>query len=314
MISLRFHGRGGQGAKVASRILGTAAFLDGLFVQDFPLYGAERRGAPIASFVRISGEPITERGVISEPDAVIVMDETLLEDPTASPLSGLKRGGAALINSPRNPEDLRDEIGIEGGRVLTLEMTKISLEVLGEPILSTLAGAAAAKIANISEASLKEAIKRELSGIVEERRELERNVEAATLAFRSVPSIDLKTQETVRDESPVIKVPFEPALVSSPAIIAVGNSPERKTGNWRIFRPVWDREICMKCSICFARCPEGCISLDDEGYPRVNYENCKGCLICVQECPAGGIRKVRETEAKGPLRRRQGEEGDADGK
>jgi len=300
MISLRFHGRGGQGAKVASRILGTAAFLDGLFVQDFPLYGAERRGAPITSFVRISGEPITERGIISEPDAVIVMDETLLEDPTASPLSGLKGDGAALINSPRNPEYLRDEIGIEGGRVLTLEMTKISLEVLGEPILSTLAGAAAAKIANISEASLKEAIKRELSGIVEERRELERNVEAAALAFRSVPAVDLKTQEGVRDESPAIKVPFEPALVSSPTIIAVGNSPKRKTGNWRIFRPVWDREICMKCSICFARCPEGCISLDDEGYPRVDYENCKGCLICVQECPAGGIRKVRETEAKGP--------------
>ncbi len=297
MLSLRFHGRGGQGAKVASRVLGTAAFLDGLFVQDFPLYGAERRGAPITAFVRISDEPITERGVISDPDVVIVMDETLLMDPRALPLSGLKRGGAVLINSPRSPEEVKTEHGIGGVRVLVLDMTKISLEVLGEPILSTLAGAAAAKIANISEDSLKEALERELSGIVEEKEELDRNVEAATLSFRSVPSVDLKTLEAVREGRPVVKVPFEPALTSSPSIAAVGNSPLRKTGNWRVYRPVWDREVCTRCSICFARCPEGCISLDDEGYPEVDYDNCKGCLICLQECPAEGIGKVREAEA-----------------
>lgn len=298
MISLRFHGRGGQGAKVASRLLGTAAFLDGFFVQDFPLYGVERRGAPITSFVRIASEPITERGVISDPDVVIVMDETLLQDPRALPLTGLKRGGAVLINSPRSTEYLRNEHRIEGARVLTLDMTKISLEVLREPIFSPLAGAAAAKIANISEDSLKKGLVRELSGIVEEKEELDKNVEAATLAFRSVPSIDLKTLGSVRDESPIIKVLFEPALASSPTINAVGNSPRRKTGNWRIYRPVWDLEVCTRCSICFARCPEGCISLDDEGYPRVDYENCKGCLICATECPAGGIEKVRESRGK----------------
>jgi pyruvate ferredoxin oxidoreductase gamma subunit len=298
MISLRFHGRGGQGAKVASRVLGRAAFLDGFFVQDFPLYGAERRGAPITAFVRISNEPITERGVISDPDVVIVMDETLLQDPIALPLSGLKRGGAVLINSPRSPEEVKIEHGIDGAQVLALDMTKISLEILGEPIFSALAGAAAAKIAKISEGALKVALERELSGIVEGREELDRNVEAATLSFRSVPAVDLKTLESVLEGSPVIKVPFEPALTSSPTIIAVGNSPRRKTGNWRVYRPVWDRDVCTRCSICFARCPEGCISLDDLGYPKVDYENCKGCLICAKECPAGGISKVREAEAK----------------
>ncbi len=298
MISLRFHGRGGQGAKVASRLLGTAAFLEGLYVQDFPLYGAERRGAPITSFVRISVEPIRERGVISEPDAVVVMDETLLKDPTASPLSGLKPGGAVLINSPLTPEEAMSEHRITQARVLTLDMTEISLEVLGEPILSTLAGAAAAKIAGIDEESLKEAIKRELFGIVEEKEELDRNVEAAALAFRSVPAVDLRPEEAALAGSPVVKVSFEPALVSSPVIVAVGNSPGRKTGNWRIYRPVFDRDVCTRCSTCFARCPEGCISLDDLGYPKVDYENCKGCLICARECPAGGIGKVREAEAK----------------
>ena len=90
MLRVSFHGRGGQGAKVASRVLGTAAFIEGYYAQDFPLYGAERRGAPIASFTRISREPVLERGIIAEPDIVIVMDETLLDDKMANPLSGVE--------------------------------------------------------------------------------------------------------------------------------------------------------------------------------------------------------------------------------
>src|SRR5574337_1184113 len=99
MLRLRFHGRGGQGAKVASRVLGTAAFLEGYYAQDFPLYGAERRGAPISAFTRISKEPILERGVITEPDIIMIMDETLLDDMQAHPLSGLPDGGIVFVNT-----------------------------------------------------------------------------------------------------------------------------------------------------------------------------------------------------------------------
>ena len=74
MYAVRFHGRGGQGAKTASRILGTAAFLSGYQAQDSPIYGAERRGAPVAAFTRFGGEPIRERGVIAHPDLVVVAD------------------------------------------------------------------------------------------------------------------------------------------------------------------------------------------------------------------------------------------------
>ena len=101
---IRFHGRGGQGAKVASRILGTTAFLGGFYAQDFPLYGAERRGAPILACTRISSEPILERGVVSDPDGIIILDETLLDDTAANPLSGLKNGGIVFINTTHTPE------------------------------------------------------------------------------------------------------------------------------------------------------------------------------------------------------------------
>src|SRR5574341_1375381 len=109
MLRVRFHGRGGQGAKVASRILGTASFFEGYYVQDFPLYGAERRGAPIAAFTRISKEPILERGVISRPDIAIIIDETLLEDQLAMPLSGLKEGGIVFVNTTHSPAEAKNK-------------------------------------------------------------------------------------------------------------------------------------------------------------------------------------------------------------
>ena len=83
MQAVRFHGRGGQGAKTASRILGTAAFFEGFVAQDSPIYGAERRGAPVAAYTRIAKEPIRERGLIARPDLVVIADASLINDPAA---------------------------------------------------------------------------------------------------------------------------------------------------------------------------------------------------------------------------------------
>ena len=101
VLRVRFHGRGGQGMKTAGRILGTAAFRAGFVVQDAPVYGAERRGAPMAAFVRIAREPILERGAILDPDLVLIADETLLDDPAALPLGGAGAGTTIVVNSAR---------------------------------------------------------------------------------------------------------------------------------------------------------------------------------------------------------------------
>jgi pyruvate ferredoxin oxidoreductase gamma subunit len=296
MLRVRFHGRGGQGAKVASRVLGTAAFLEGSYAQDFPLYGAERRGAPIAAFTRIAEEPIMERGVIAEPDVVIVMDRTLLHDSRAMPLSGLKKGGVVFINTPQSPEEARAAYKI-AGQILTLDITKICLEILQRTVISSLAGAVAAKIVSLSEKALTEAVEKVISEIVTDRVILEKNIEAALYCFNAIPPVELKTAEAVQKGSRVITVPFEPAAVSSPTLNSMGTTPLRKTGNWRVFRPVWDYNACNKCMICVARCPEGCILVNEEGFPYTDYENCKGCLICVEECPAKTLGKEREVHA-----------------
>jgi len=83
-------------------------------------------------------------------------------------------------------------------------------------------------------------------------------------------------------------------------VTARPNTPLRKTGNWRLFRPVIDLERCTKCWICFVRCPEGAIELDAEENPHVDYEVCKGCLICVEECPIHVISRVREVREWAP--------------
>lgn len=102
MRELRIHGRGGQGAVIASKLLATAFFLEGKSVQSFPAFGVERRGAPVAAFLRVSDGPILLRCEVTEPDDLIVLDPTLIAavDVTA----GLKAGGGILINSERGPE------------------------------------------------------------------------------------------------------------------------------------------------------------------------------------------------------------------
>lgn len=293
MLRVRFHGRGGQGAKVASRVLGTAAFLEGYCAQDFPLYGAERRGAPITAFTRISREPILERGVISEPDMVIILDETLLDDPQANPVSGIKEGGIVFINTAHSPAEAKDKHKV-AERVITLDITKIGLDMLGLPVLSTLAGGVAARIAGIEEDSLRKAVEKEASAILTDEKLITKNLEASLFCFHAIHSLEVKTTEAIGKESPVIDVPFEPALISSPTINTTGNTPLRKTGNWRVFKPVWNYEACTKCMTCVARCPDGCIAMNEDGFPYTDYDNCKGCLICVEECPVKAIEKVRE--------------------
>ena len=296
MLRVRFHGRGGQGAKIASRLLGTAAFLEGYYAQDFPLYGAERRGAPIAAFTRISKEPILERGVIAEPDILIVMDETLLDDPIVMPLSGIKKGVVVFINTTHSSAEAMAKYKITE-QVITLDITKIGIDTLGKPILSTLAGGAASKIAGLREDSLKRAIEKELSEIITDSELIKKNIEASLYCFNLIKTVEIKTTETIHKGSIFISIPFETALTSAPSINTKGNTPLRKTGNWRTFKPIFNYELCNKCMICVARCPDGCITINSEGFPYTDYENCKGCMICAEECPTEAIEKVREVHA-----------------
>ena len=151
IVEIRWHGRGGQGAKTASLLLADAAFSTGKYVQGFPEYGPERMGAPITAYNRISSERSTVHSNIYEPDYVVVVDETLLcaVDVTA----GLKKEGALLINSSKAPEELRPLLKGYEGRVCTIDAGKISEEELGKNFPNTPMLAAIVKISGVVEAA-----------------------------------------------------------------------------------------------------------------------------------------------------------------
>ena len=129
MTEIRWHGRGGQGAKTASLLLADAAFMSGKFVQSFPEYGPERSGAPITAYNRISDERCTIHSNIYEPDFVAVVDETLLESVDVT--AGLKPEGAIIINSARPAAELRPLLRGYTGRVFTIDAGAISRKHLG---------------------------------------------------------------------------------------------------------------------------------------------------------------------------------------
>ena len=150
IVEIRWHGRGGQGAKTASLLLADAAFNTGKYGQGFPEYGPERMGAPITAYNRISAERSTVHSNIYEPDYVVVVDETLISavDVTA----GLKKEGAVLINSSKSPEELRPLLEGYEGRVCTIDAGRISEEELGKNFPNTPMLAAIVKVSGVVDA------------------------------------------------------------------------------------------------------------------------------------------------------------------
>ena len=129
-IEIRWHGRGGQGAKTAALLLADVAFKTGKHVQGFPEYGPERMGAPITAYNRISSDVIRVHSNIYDPDFVAVVDETLLQ--TVDVTAGLKKEGAIIVNTAKSKEEIMPQLNGYEGRVVTIDARTISEEALGK--------------------------------------------------------------------------------------------------------------------------------------------------------------------------------------
>ena len=165
LIEIRWHGRGGQGAVTASKLLADAALSEGFYIQAFPEYGAERMGAPVRSFNRISSEPIKMHCQINEPDIVMVLDETLLE--TIGVMAGIKNGGSIIINTSKDPDEVFSLIHHEDDKnisIYTVDASRISMETIGKVMPNTpMVGALIKVIDFIKPEPLSDTIKKTLS-------------------------------------------------------------------------------------------------------------------------------------------------------
>ena len=144
---IRWHGRGGQGAKTAALLLADVAFKTGAYVQGFPEYGPERMGAPITAYNRISQNQIRVDSNIYTPDLVVVVDETLLESVDVT--AGLKENGALIVNTKRSAEEIRPLLKGYKGEVYTLDAREISVKALGKYFPNSPMLAAAVAVSNV---------------------------------------------------------------------------------------------------------------------------------------------------------------------
>ena len=190
LIEIRWHGRGGQGAKTASLLLADAACNTGKFIQGFPEYGPERMGAPITAYNRISNTPITIHSNIYEPDYVVVVDDTLLESVDVT--SGLKHTGAIVINTTKDADYIKSKLNNYSGKIYIIDARKISMEALGKYFPNTPMLAAIVKISGVmTDEELLEDMKSSFKHKFAKKPEvIEGNMKALEMALKEVKEIN----------------------------------------------------------------------------------------------------------------------------
>ena len=189
LIEIRWHGRGGQGAKTASLLLADAAFNTGKYIQGFPEYGPERMGAPITAYNRISSSPITIHSNIYNPDYVVVVDDTLLESVNVT--AGLKKEGAIIINTTKDANYIRNALKSYEGEIYTIDARKVSLEALGQYFPNTPMLAAIVKVSQImsEEDFLQDMIGSFRHKFAKKPEVIEGNMKALELALKEVKKL-----------------------------------------------------------------------------------------------------------------------------
>ncbi|HNX22567.1 MAG TPA: 2-oxoacid:acceptor oxidoreductase family protein [Spirochaetota bacterium] len=293
MYRIRFHGRGGQGMKTSSRILGTAFFYEGFEVQDAPKYGAERRGAPMSAYVRADKKSIFERGIIHNPDLVVVSDESLLTAIPETLIEGTTSQTVLLVNSTGSVSEWKEKFGIKPEIIyLPLQRGTGNTESAVHIVSTACAAAAAGLTGVISWGNVEKALREEHSPLNESA--IRENIETALYAYEEIKSSP-RTLRQGDDSSSRINNPkwtelqFHHSGLSAPAIHHAGTSIKNITGSWRVFRPEIKEDICSRCSLCSGYCPDNAIKIKEDGYPEIDYAHCKGCLICSTVCPKHAI-------------------------
>lgn len=295
MREIRFHGRGGQGAVTAAELIAQAAIASGLYAQGFPNFGAERRGAPVMAFLRVSDSQIFLRERIDSPDIVIVLDHTLMGLPEVT--DGLAPGKTLIINAAQgqvtNLEMLKQRY-----RLGIVDAHKIAMDSIGLPITNTAIIGALVKASDlVTVDSLGEPFHNRFGKLAA------KNLNALQIAYEQIVIFDRQAGE---DDSPQEEKDYQEyirgeALMPWPDVEIgcdvhkPGNSSEFLTGNWRTGGyPLMDKEKCIACGMCWIMCPEMAFQKNTDASYTWSGDYCKGCGICVTTCPKKALSMEEE--------------------
>lgn len=256
----------------ASRILAEAGYFDGKYSQAIPMYGTERRGAPLTAYLRFDDIRVRERELVHEPDIVIVLDPLISRRQSVA--DGLKKGGLLILNYPQPPQ----EVTVAGDfNVTTVDATKIALETLGRPITNTSILGAFSKVVGMPKLeSIEKAILHSFPGKIGEM-----NVAAVRKSYEMVPP-------------PIPAKKLDKPVKEEVSLQVGGFGVLKSVAEWRVFTPHINLDKCTGCRSCWLFCPETAINLVNNK-PEIEYDKCKGCGICVNECPVKAIEFKRES-------------------
>lgn len=314
MIEVLWHGRGGQGAFTAARLLGAAASLaEGRYALAFPSFGPERRGAPMRAFTKMGDVPLGDRSAVSKADFVVYLDDTLLGEGWESEL---KPGGVVLVNSTRTFDD---------ERIVALDADGISAAVLGRSIPNTVfLGALSALCDRVTVADVQEAIRQYMPAklhakniaIVDAALEAVGAASVASAPVASACAAFSASQQTngalpseglsaLRDKGvhiPTLRTgALDPADFAHSTCFEAGYLTVKNAG-WRNLRPVIDAASCTGCLQCYLYCPDGTVykvanPAADDAPVAIDLDFCKGCGICAKACKFDSITMISESEA-----------------
>lgn len=320
VVEFRWHGRGGQGAVTAAKLLAAAALREGRHIQSFPDYGAERRGAPVRAFTRISDAPIKTTASVLHPDVIAVLDPTLLTAPAIfeglTPTSQL-----VTATDGKSGEALRTLLPSQLTRAYAVPADMIARETLGRPITNTALLGAVVRATELVR----------LESVLAEVSESFAADYGPSLAAKNALAIERAYEATVaiplehNHGTPIgssammdLRPPLSPASHREFPDVMGGSARSYLTGDWRSQRPIFDAAKCVQCFACWRFCPDSCILTAGgpqakEASPRsvnwvvraqmprwpawtvagVDYEFCKGCGICADRCPTGALTMER---------------------
>lgn len=296
LIEIRWHGRGGQGAKTAATLLAEAALHEGKFSQGFPEYGPERMGAPMCGYTRISDQPIRVHCAVYSPHIVVVLDDSLLD--AVDVCEGLDPEGAIVVNTTMSADKVRQKTGF-GGKIATINATQISIDELGRPIPNTvMMGALLQTTGVLKQETLVEDLETKFRKKFPER-VVQGNLKAVRRAFEETAiSESGKTDGKPGERKQMEEKKGWKDIPMGGLILEAGNADSYLTGDWKTYRPVHDEEKCTDCLLCWIHCPDSAIKVEDGKVVGIDLLHCKGCGLCAVVCPpkVHAIDMVLDTE------------------
>ncbi len=297
VYSLRFHGRGGQGAVTAAQL--SVMAYDGP-AKCFPVFGAERMGAPTAAFARLSqnADMIQTNEQVYVPQYVCVLDDTLLRDVCVT--SGTGPGAWVILNTNLSFDDINKKLGPNKLNLAKVDATNLAMKVLGRPITNTAILGALAKVSGLFTLDqLNEAIKDQFRGAVAQK-----NIDLVKEVYAKV---ETTSPIIPYDEDAAKKLEWghiEPQYAGAKEVptgapwFVPGGSAKVNTGGWGVYRIDFKFENCSQCMNCAFMCPDQCIIREkraDGMWYVVGTDDfhCKGCRVCVEVCPGKKGVKAR---------------------